>query len=70
MFLTDPTDYDMGFGPKLWDATPGVCCAAFQLGACEHTESFDPFDDETDLADARAEHEAIMSTVIEHDEPF
>lgn len=26
------------FGPKLWDATPGVCCAAFQLGACPHTE--------------------------------
>jgi hypothetical protein len=30
------------FGPRLWDATPGVCCAAFQLGACAHTEAFDP----------------------------
>jgi hypothetical protein len=25
----------------LWDADPDVCCAAFQLGACAHTESFD-----------------------------
>lgn len=27
------------FGPRLWDASPGVCCAAFQLGACCHTEA-------------------------------
>lgn len=26
---------------ELWDATPGVCCQYFQLGACEHTESFE-----------------------------
>lgn len=25
-------------GPVLWDADPDVCCAAFQLGACSHTE--------------------------------
>lgn len=24
--------------PRLWDADPDVCCAAFQLGACPHTE--------------------------------
>lgn len=23
----------------LWDASPGVCCAAYQLGACGHTEA-------------------------------
>lgn len=28
-------------GPVLWDATPGVCCAAYQLGACDHTEAWD-----------------------------
>jgi hypothetical protein len=32
-------------GPRLWDADPTVCCAAFQLGACAHTE---------DLAEAQA----------------
>jgi hypothetical protein len=26
-------------GPRLWDADPDVCCAAFQLGACVHTEA-------------------------------
>lgn len=36
-----PDDIEDGFGPRLWDATPGVCCAAFQLGACSHTEDFD-----------------------------
>jgi hypothetical protein len=34
-----------GQGPALWDADPDVCCAAFQLGACEHTEAFDPEDE-------------------------
>lgn len=29
---------------ELWDAGEGVCCAAFQLGACNHTETFDPDD--------------------------
>lgn len=36
---------EFGYGPRLWDATPGVCCAAYQLGACEHTEVFDPAHD-------------------------
>jgi len=26
-------------GPRPWDADPDVCCAAFQLGACVHTET-------------------------------
>jgi hypothetical protein len=32
---------DFGRGPLLWDADPDVCCAAFQLGACPHTEGED-----------------------------
>ena len=28
-----------GPGPRVWDAT--ACCAAFQLGACSHTEGFE-----------------------------
>lgn len=37
-------ELEYGFGPKLWDAGEGVCCAAFQLGACSHTEDHD-YDD-------------------------
>lgn len=37
MNFTDTTT-DTDFDTRLWDATPGVCCPAFQLGACEHTE--------------------------------
>lgn len=45
---THPYDIEDNFGPRLWDATPGVCCAAFQLGACSHTEGegYDYEDDE------------------------
>jgi hypothetical protein len=42
---------EMQFGARLWDATPGVCCAAFQLGACEHTESYDPYDFDTETGE-------------------
>ena len=31
-------------GVALWDAAPDVCCAAFQLGACAHTEAWDEDD--------------------------
>lgn len=44
---------EFGRGPRLWDAgvaTGEVCCAAFQLGACEHTES-GYFDELADWAD-------------------
>lgn len=27
------------YEPAIWDATPGVCCAYYQLGACDHTEA-------------------------------
>lgn len=30
-----------GAQEALWDAGEGVCCAAFQLGACVHTESYE-----------------------------
>ena len=49
-------EIEFQFGPRLWDADPDVCCAAFQLGACEHTEVFDPSDldgDEIILDDER-----------------
>jgi hypothetical protein len=42
-------DREAEYGPRLWDATPGVCCAAFQLGACPHTEGPD---DDYDMPDA------------------
>lgn len=52
-------EQEFGQGPRLWDADPDVCCAAFQLGACAHTEAFDEhetrnFRDE-DIPDAVAE---------------
>lgn len=28
-------------GPRLWTADPTACCAAYQLGACSHTEAFE-----------------------------
>lgn len=34
-------ELEFGRGPRLWDADPDVCCAAFQLGACSHTEDVD-----------------------------
>lgn len=34
---------------ELWDADPDVCCAAFQLGACAHTEGFEQEDDDEDV---------------------
>lgn len=39
---THPDDRPSEIDGPLWDADPTVCCAAFQLGACAHTEAFDP----------------------------
>lgn len=33
-------ELEMRYGPRMWDATPGVCCAYLQTGACDHTEAF------------------------------
>jgi len=38
--LHEQEEAEFGRGPLLWDADPEVCCAAFQLGACCHTEGF------------------------------
>lgn len=61
------------FGPRLWDANPDVCCAAYQLGACPHTEAFDPYDydDIADLAEALGRDEREAAETAGHDdEPF
>lgn len=47
-------DLDYRDMPRLWDADPDVCCAAFQLGACPHTEDYDEDDDETADTDLAA----------------
>jgi len=79
--MTSHPDTDT-FSPVLWDATPGACCAAYQLGACSHTEAH-AYDAQVaaDLADRtpaevaahrlarqrRAFDKAIAAT---HPEPF
>lgn len=56
-----PDDRPSDTGP-LWDAGAGVCCAAFQLGACAHTEGDDADFDLSDpeLAEAMAQEQAIL----------
>lgn len=49
MHADEMEERDFG-GRELWDATPGVCCAYYQLGACAHTEA-DHELDESDEAD-------------------
>lgn len=39
MDLHEQEERDFGRDGDLWDANPDVCCAAFQLGACPHTEA-------------------------------
>lgn len=41
-------EIDFGQGPELWDADPDVCCAAYQLGACPHTEALSDEQEEAD----------------------
>ena len=53
--------------PELWDADPDVCCAAYQLGACEHTEAWT----EDDIAAALAwEDTPEPVSVDDDDSPF
>lgn len=56
---------DEGAGPLLWDADPDVCCAAFQLGACQHTEGYcdDQHEDE-DMSDTATTADADRETVF------
>lgn len=46
MNLHEIEEREFGRGPILWDADPDVCCAAWQLGACPHTEGPSEFDEE------------------------
>lgn len=56
--------------PRMWDATPGVCCAYFQTGACSHTEGYvyDDNDNEDEMLASVSTHELQVATNI--DEPF
>jgi hypothetical protein len=45
-------------GPILWDAGEGVCCAAAQLGACRHSEAYEPTAEELE-ADRKAWEERL-----------
>ncbi len=57
---------------ELFDASPGVCCAAYQLGACSHTESFYDYDDDDEseayAEAAAAQRDALLDAI--DDEPF
>jgi len=56
-----PTGYDdESAGPRLWDAGAGVCCAAFQLGACSHTEGAYYDDEDIEAEVARRAEEALV----------
>lgn len=63
---------EFGFGPRLWDADPEVCCAAFQLGACIHTEGDYPEADWTPEEWAAAGYEPLApaAAVSQDEEPF
>ena len=66
-------EMDFAFGPRLWDATPGVCCAAFQLGACSHTEAYqdDLYAYDEDLVEAPIPGPVVQPPdVPAEDEPF
>lgn len=61
-------------GPVLWDADPDVCCAAFQLGACEHTEAVTDDDIAAALPLADQLDDVIdapeLAPTVATDEPF
>jgi hypothetical protein len=65
MDLHEIEEREFGRGPRLWDADPDVCCAAFQLGACEHTEYFD---EERDLDELLASLTPVAVEVLGVDE--
>lgn len=67
MNLHEIEEMEFGRDGGLWDAGEGVCCAAFQLGACSHTEGAQyEYEDEVE--------EATIVTVpavrTESEEPF
>jgi hypothetical protein len=68
--LHEAEEADYARGDVLWDATPGVCCAAFQLGACAHTEAYDLDEDEAAELDAVALSYQVDAPTVLEDEPF
>lgn len=60
-------EQDFHFSERLWDAGEGVCCAAFQLGACVHTESV-----EYEIAEIEATPWVALpaAPISEDEEPF
>jgi len=52
----------------MWDATPDVCCAYLQTGACAHTEGYDPADDDLEPVSTGADE--VRYAVEGDDEPF
>ena len=59
---SEERDFSRDYG--LWDGGEGVCCAAFQLGACSHTEVDDMDDEPIDWNDPEFDHLRL------DDEPF
>lgn len=59
-----------GPGPLLWDANPDVCCAAYQLGACDHTEAFSSEDYADQEAAWRRDFPAEAAAADEAHEAF
>lgn len=60
MNLHEIEDQEFGQSGALWDADPDVCCAAFQLGACAHTEAFD----EADLFDGDIDERRVADRLV------
>lgn len=69
MNLHEIEEMEHQLGPRMWDATPGVCCAYFQTGACSHTEAMDW---EYELENMHDEDEVAYPEWTERstDEPF
>jgi hypothetical protein len=67
--LHEIEEAEFGRGPRLWDADPDVCCAAFQLGACVHTEADLDYGFEELLDTFEATLDALVA-VDSSEEPF
>ena len=63
MNLHELEEIEFRNGPVLWDADPDVCCAAYQLGACSHTEA-DAWEEAPDLEELTAEEHAALTDAL------
>jgi len=68
MHLHEVEQRETAFTPRMWDATPDVCCAYLQTGACAHTEGYDPADDDLEPVSTGADE--VRYAVEGDDEPF